>query len=310
MEGILVAKKKTTKKKTPKKKAPSSSSKKTSKKKAATRKKPPSTKKKSKKTGSRKKTATGKKTSSKTTKKSRSKKSTAKKSTAKKSPKKTSRTKQAAVKAKDPKPTKSAEPGKTSKKRKTARVKIARGKSVVEVATSFTADSQGYVVINGRRVRMISTKGMVRTKKKAVAEVEKPKTDEKAAIKKIKTKLSRKELGYYKKLLMIKRAELVGDLNAMELEALRSNDGDVSTMPIHMADIGSDTYEQDFLLGMAENERQRLREIDDALQRIVDRTYGVCQMTGKTIPKSRLEAKPWAKYTIEAARQLEGSWGA
>ena len=58
------------------------------------------------------------------------------------------------------------------------------------------------------------------------------------------------------------------------------------------------------------NSINALREIDEALQRIVDRTYGICQMTGKPIPKARLEAKPWAKYTIEAARQLEGSWGA
>jgi RNA polymerase-binding transcription factor DksA len=81
-------------------------------------------------------------------------------------------------------------------------------------------------------------------------------------------------------------------------------------MPIHMADIGSDTYDQDFMLGMAETERQRLREIDEALARIENGTYGVCQMTGKPIPKARLNAKPWAKYTIEAARELERQWGA
>ncbi|MCZ6835432.1 MAG: TraR/DksA C4-type zinc finger protein [Planctomycetota bacterium] len=183
---------------------------------------------------------------------------------------------------------------------------------MVEVATATAANDQGYVIINGRRVRMISTKNqdssVKKKKKKSKVEVEEaPKTEPKKVI---KTKMHKRELEKYKKLLLIKRAEIAGDLSAMEAEALRSNGGDISHMPIHMADIGSDTYEQDFMLGMAENERQRIREIDEALKRIENRTYGVCQMTGKPIPKARLEAKPWAKYTIEAARQVEGTWGA
>jgi DnaK suppressor protein len=121
----------------------------------------------------------------------------------------------------------------------------------------------------------------------------------------VKTHLDRKQLKHYEQQLLIKRAELVGDLNSLETEALRSNGGEISHMPIHMADIGSDTYEQDFMLGLAETERERLREIDEALARIKAKTYGVCLMTHKAIPKARLEAKPWAKYTIEAARQRE-----
>ena len=127
-------------------------------------------------------------------------------------------------------------------------------------------------------------------------------------VKSIKTSLTRKQLNAFQKLLLEKRAELVGDLSAIEQEALRSGGDNSSHMPIHMADIGTDTYDQDFMLGMAENERKQLREINDALERIQNRTYGVCQMTGEPIPLSRLEAKPWAKYTIEAARQLEGQW--
>jgi len=121
----------------------------------------------------------------------------------------------------------------------------------------------------------------------------------------VKTKLNKKDLDHYRSLLLLKRAELVGDLNAMEAQALKSNGGQGSHMPIHMADVGSDNFDQDFILGMAENERQRLREIDAALKRIEDKTYGVCQMTEKVIPKTRLNAKPWARYTIEAALQIE-----
>ena len=185
-----------------------------------------------------------------------------------------------------------------------------RTRTVAEAASNISADSKGYVFINGRRVRMISTKGALPAKKPrnngaaATAPVA-----EQPSIRSIKTKLSRKELNHYRDLLLHKRRELVGDLHAMETEALRSGGGNLSHMPIHMADIGTDTYDQDFMLGLAAAERDQLREIDGALQRIEDRSFGICQMTGKPIPKARLDAKPWAKHTIEAARKLEGQWG-
>jgi DnaK suppressor protein len=106
---------------------------------------------------------------------------------------------------------------------------------------------------------------------------------------------------------MLKRRQLIGMLSGMEDEALRSSGGNLSTMPLHMADIGSDTFDQDFTLGMAETERALLDEINAALGRIDNKTYGVCQLTGKPIPKTRLEAKPWAKYSIEAAKMMERS---
>ena len=81
--------------------------------------------------------------------------------------------------------------------------------------------------------------------------------------------------------------------------------GDLSSMPIHMADIGTDNYEQEFALGLMESERKLLREIDEALGRIENQTYGVCEGTGKLIRKARLEAQPWAKYCVEYARMLE-----
>jgi DnaK suppressor protein len=186
-----------------------------------------------------------------------------------------------------------------------------RTRTVAEAASAFTADSKGYVFINGRRVRIISTKGQVPPKKPRAngQPTQQSEAAELAAVKAIKTKLSKKELGYYRDLLLHKRRELVGDLHAMENEALRSGGGNLSHMPIHMADIGTDTFDQDFMLGLAAAERDQLREIDAALQRIEERTYGVCQLTGEQIPKSRLDAKPWAKYTIEAARKMESQLG-
>jgi RNA polymerase-binding protein DksA len=125
---------------------------------------------------------------------------------------------------------------------------------------------------------------------------------------KIKTPLSAKELKEFKELLLEKRAELAGDVQRLTSEALHRDDNgnnDHPTMPIHMADIGSDNWEQDFTLGLIANEAVVVREIDDALARIVDRTYGVCLATGKPISLARLRAKPWAKYCIEYARMRE-----
>jgi DnaK suppressor protein len=183
-----------------------------------------------------------------------------------------------------------------------------RAKSVAAAASTAAADEKGYVFINGRRVRMISTQGLPIPKKSRNQETANTSEPETEPARPLKTRLSKKELAHYRDLLLIKRAELVGDLSAMEAEALRSSGGNISHMPIHMADIGTDTYDQDFMLGLAEAERRQLREIDAALQRIEDGTYGVCHMTGKDIPKARLDAKPWAKYTIEAARLVETQW--
>ncbi len=126
-----------------------------------------------------------------------------------------------------------------------------------------------------------------------------------AKLRKVKTDLSRKDLGEFKNLLLEKRAQIVGDVLNMEEARSAGNGGDLSNMPLHMADIGSDNYEQEFTLGLVESERKLLMEIDAALMRIKNRTYGVCIITGTPIPKARLEIKPWAKYSIDVVRKRE-----
>jgi RNA polymerase-binding protein DksA len=118
--------------------------------------------------------------------------------------------------------------------------------------------------------------------------------------------LHTKELEHYRDLLLAKRRELVGDMSSMEREALRSAGGtNLSNLPLHMADMGTDNYEQEFTLGLMEKDRQLLRDINRALAKIMDGTYGICEGTGKPINKPRLEAQPWARYSIEYARQME-----
>jgi len=124
-----------------------------------------------------------------------------------------------------------------------------------------------------------------------------------------KCRLSGADTEHFKQMLLEKRREIVGDVNEIEDETLKKSridaTGDLSSMPIHMADIGTDNYEQEFALGLMDSERKLLREIDDALQRIEQGTYGICEGTGKPIPKARLKAQPWARHCVEYARILE-----
>jgi RNA polymerase-binding transcription factor DksA len=75
----------------------------------------------------------------------------------------------------------------------------------------------------------------------------------------------------------------------------------------NIADAGTDTYEQDFALGIASSEQQALFEIEDALNRIRTGRYGICEATGKRIDPARLEAVPWTRFSAEAERDLEAS---
>jgi RNA polymerase-binding transcription factor DksA len=123
-------------------------------------------------------------------------------------------------------------------------------------------------------------------------------------VKKEASRLSKADMTHFRDLLLEKRREILGDVGSMESEAFKSG-SNLSNMPIHMADVGTDNFEQEFTLGLIESERQILREIQEALLRIENGTYAVCIATGKPISKMRLEAVPWAKYTMEHARALE-----
>ena len=123
-----------------------------------------------------------------------------------------------------------------------------------------------------------------------------------------KTQLTAKERREFRDQLLCKRAELVGNVQGLANEAMHTEGGapgERSAMPIHMADVGTDNWEQEFTLGLLDSEQAIVREIDDALARIADRTYGVCLATHTQISMARLRAKPWAEYCIEYARARE-----
>src|SRR6266567_9069334 len=74
---------------------------------------------------------------------------------------------------------------------------------------------------------------------------------------------------------------------------------------LHMADSGTDNFDRDFALSLLSSDQDAVYEIEEALKRIERNTYGVCELTGKTIPRARLEAIPWTRFTVEAQAQLE-----
>jgi RNA polymerase-binding protein DksA len=118
-------------------------------------------------------------------------------------------------------------------------------------------------------------------------------------------RLSPAEKKKFKAMLWAKRNEILGNVTTMESEALRRDRSDLSIMPTHLADMGSNNYEIDNILGLMDSERKILIQIDIALSHIDNDTYGICEMNGETIPKARLEAIPWARYCITCAGLIE-----
>jgi RNA polymerase-binding protein DksA len=122
---------------------------------------------------------------------------------------------------------------------------------------------------------------------------------------KSKTNLTAAEIKKFKALLLAKRDEILDNVTHMEDETLRKQRSDLSNMPIHLADAGSDTFELENTLGLVGSARKLLQEIDDALERIENNTYGICEGEGGPIAKARLKAIPWARYCVKCASLAE-----
>ena len=120
--------------------------------------------------------------------------------------------------------------------------------------------------------------------------------------------VQKKDLEHFERILLAKRQALVGDANHLEEEAVRKSKDEAATMDIsNFADLGTDNYEQEFDLGLLEHQGETLREIDDALERISNKTFGICEACGKPIPKARLTAKPHARYCVPCRTQQDAA---
>ena len=97
------------------------------------------------------------------------------------------------------------------------------------------------------------------------------------------------------------RERLVHQMSGLAKESAE----EMSNYSLHMADSGTDNFDRDFALSLLSSDQDAIYEIEEALKRVEKGTYGICELTGKPIPPTRLEAIPWTRFTVEAQSQLE-----
>lgn len=105
---------------------------------------------------------------------------------------------------------------------------------------------------------------------------------------------------YYENLLEL-RERLLHQMNGLAKDSAE----EMASYSLHMADSGTDNFDRDFALSLLSSDQDAIYEIEEALKRIEKDTYGVCELTGKPIPRARLDAIPWTRFTVEAQAQLE-----
>ena len=117
------------------------------------------------------------------------------------------------------------------------------------------------------------------------------------------------DLDEFRQLLMQKRAEVLGDSEQLQRDAAgvsgKDGIGDLSRAPSHMADRASVTQDQEFMVGRLSASSDTLQEVDDALARIADGTYGICEECEQTIGARRLRVKPYAALCVACRREEE-----
>lgn len=125
----------------------------------------------------------------------------------------------------------------------------------------------------------------------------------------VKKRFTKKDLERFKRLLLRQRELICEDINSIEQEAAtgsyREGTGELSNVPVHLADISAESYEQEFAVGLLQNKGEVAALIDEALRKIEEGTYGICEICGEAIKKSRLQAIPYAQYCIRCQKRVE-----
>ena len=116
----------------------------------------------------------------------------------------------------------------------------------------------------------------------------------------VKVKIKPQWAKFYQRLL-----ELRDQLRRQMLGLAQESAQEMAGYSLHMADSGTDNFDRDFALSLLSSDQDAVYEIEEALKRIEKKTYGICELTGKPIPRKRLEAIPWTRFTVEAQAQLE-----
>jgi len=125
----------------------------------------------------------------------------------------------------------------------------------------------------------------------------------------VKRKYTKSDLKEFKKIVLKRKEEVLGDIKHISDDTLgksqKEASGDISGYTYHMADVATDNYDREFSLGLASGERKSLYELDDALKRIEDGTFGICDDCKLTITKIRLKAVPSARLCIKCQQKRE-----
>jgi len=122
-------------------------------------------------------------------------------------------------------------------------------------------------------------------------------------------KLTKKDAEYFKKLIMQIKEKVIDEIKHISDDTLKKSQkdasGDISGYTYHMADVASDAYDREFSLGLASNERQSLYELDDAIKKIEEGTFGICEECKSLISKTRLKVVPFARLCVKCQERKE-----
>lgn len=125
----------------------------------------------------------------------------------------------------------------------------------------------------------------------------------------MKNKMSKKELKIFKELILKRKEEILEGIKHISDDTLKKSPkdaaGDISGYTYHMADVATDTYDREFSLGLASLERKVLYDIEDALKKIEEGTYGFCETCKKPITKVRLKAVPYTRLCLDCQTNQE-----
>ncbi len=124
----------------------------------------------------------------------------------------------------------------------------------------------------------------------------------------MKKKFNKKELTDFKKVILKKKDEIMENIDHVSEDTKKSQkdaSGDISGYSFHMADVATDTYDREFSLGLASNDRKVIYELDDALKRIEEGTFGICEECKSAIAKTRLKALPHARFCLKCQEKKE-----
>jgi len=124
-----------------------------------------------------------------------------------------------------------------------------------------------------------------------------------------KSPFTKSELDLFKKILNELRKKISGDIQQIEGETLNTSSkdstGDLSGYSFHMADVATDSFDREVNIGLASSEQNLLNDVDDALKKIEDGSYGICEKYGVAIPKKRLLVAPYVRYCLQAQEEEE-----